>query len=118
MKSGYKNMLRLFDKFMGTETNLTTKSHYDADSLYENSSDSIFKPCYDKKDFKNVYKFVSTEILQVLQSNPDMKFSIQINGKLNGNDTNKTFYDLDSYRQFLENNSLLDKVNSLKVVNH
>ena len=109
-------MLKLFNRLVGRETNVTTKLDF-----YDPTNSSVFIPlsftCNSNNDFSDTYEGVKAEVESVQSSNTTIAFGVKIklSGKLNGSDINQEFKDLDSYRQFLENNSLIKP--SIRLVN-
>ena len=106
-------MLRLFDRLMGNETKVMTELNYHGNRIGENnfgkfSGSTEFKPCYSTNDFRGVYESIKG-IIEVQSSiGLDAAIEIKLRGKLKGNDVTQEFKDLNSYRQFLENHSLIE----------
>ncbi len=107
-------MFKLFDRLMGRETSVMLNVDFE-----DPTSGSAFVPlsfiCNSKSDFADVYEGIKLEIENVQSSSKNTTFKIKLNGKLNGNDLKQEFKDLDSYRYFLENNSLIKP--SIRFVN-
>jgi hypothetical protein len=100
-------MLRLFDQFMG-KTNVVTTLEFD-----DPTKNSIFIPlsfsCDSNDGFTDMYEGVKAEIASVQSSSSKIVFGVQIklSGMLKGSDISLQFQGLDSYRQFLEDSSLI-----------
>ena len=106
-------MLRLFDRLMGNETKVITKLHYRGNPIGENnfgtfSGSTEFNTCYSANDFKGVYEMIKGIIETQASMGMDTAIEIKLSGKLKGNDVSQEFKDLNSYRQFLENHSLIE----------
>lgn len=105
----------MFDRLIGKETSVIIKLHYhDKEGGF--ASNMEFKPCYYANEFENVNEFIKKDI-EKMQSKMNINFAIKLSGKLNGNDINQEFKDLDSYHHFLENNSLISTKHNASKLN-
>lgn|SRR3989338_9049843 len=70
-----------------------------------------FNDCRTNEEFEAVYKAIAKKIegLKKWTADKNTPFSIEIKlqGKLNGKDLHEKFQDVETYRQFLENNALI-----------
>ena len=66
-----------------------------------------YRPCRNSLDFQNVYQCIEKKVTS--KGVAIIAFNINLKGKLNGSEVQENFDDLDSFRHFLENASLINQ---------
>ena len=75
--------------------------------LSANHSATDYLPCISSDDFQNIYEDISKRVTS--EGNAIMTLCIELTGKLKGRAINEHFDNLDSFRGFLERESLISQ---------
>tara|TARA_R110000868_G_scaffold137949_2_gene351653 strand:+ start:240 stop:596 length:357 start_codon:yes stop_codon:yes gene_type:complete len=82
--------------------------HNNSKEFGESVSRTTFKPCSTIDDFSITYDFMTQILASAFNNMHRMPIvTIQLSGKLNGIDINKTYHDIDNFQAFLHDNSFL-----------
>ena len=74
-------------------------------SITDSSND--YRSCPNELDFQTVYQDIEEQVTS--RGAGKIALKINLKGRLNGNEVQEYFYDLDSFRDFLEHYSLISK---------
>lgn len=105
-------MHKLFNYLLGkndkTEINIKV-THYEPPVIVDPYSISSAWVCCTEDEFTKIYDQTKREREKIKSKFPEINLKVELWGKLNGLKINEKFNNLDSYRLYLENNSLINK---------